>query len=166
MPGRGGAGNWAAVQQEQQRGSADIEANQSSASSEAPIAGPSVPRQDRQYATSGRGGAGNWYSPSELHKTGTFQSTPTTGTSAPDAAAGWSAMLSGAQAKGRDVVQKTGRGGAGNFATYGVTAEEQRALERMQEEQKGEKLKAHVEASVNAMLAEPPKAKLSGPAPP
>ena len=163
MPGRGGAGNWEAVQQAKAQIKTDVEAQQSS---QAPIAGPSVPREQRENAYSGRGGSGNWYSPKELHKTGNFQDTVlgSTGTSAPDAAAGWSAMLAGSQAKGNDVVRKVGRGGAGNM-TYGVTEDEERAIRKMQEEQRGKELKAHIEEKVNSTLAEPPKAKLSGPEP-
>lgn len=162
MPGRGGAGNWQAAQEAQNTPKVvDLEAQQSSASTETPVAGPSAPRADQQYAFSGRGGSGNSYNPKELHQKGTFQNTDLSHASASDAAAGWSSMLSGAQAKGSDVVRAAGRGGSGNMV-YGVTDDERVALRKMQEEQEGKKIAADVEASVNATLAEPPKARLPG----
>lgn len=165
MPGRGGAGNWEAVQQAKERAKTEVEANQAP---EAPIvlADPSVRREQREKAYTGRGGSGNRYSPKELHKNGTFQDTVlgSTGTSAFDTAAGWSAMLSSTQAKGSDVVRKFGRGGAGNMI-YDVTEDEERVIRKMQEELKGKELRQHIEENVNATLVEPPKAKLAGPEP-
>ncbi|KAM3415753.1 hypothetical protein BST61_g9264 [Cercospora zeina] len=165
MPGRGGAGNWQAAQQAQNNPKEDdLEAQKSSASTETPVAGPSTPRADQQYAFSGRGGSGNSYNPKELHQKGTFQTTDLSHTSASDAAAGWSSMLSGAQTKGSDIVRAAGRGGSGNIV-YGVTDDERAAIRKMQEEEEGKKIAASVEASVNATLAEPPKAKLHDPYP-
>ncbi|KAF2212409.1 hypothetical protein CERZMDRAFT_84753 [Cercospora zeae-maydis SCOH1-5] len=161
MPGRGGAGNWQAQQaQSHPKQEEDLEAQKSSPSTETPVAGPSTPRADQQYAFSGRGGSGNSYNPKELHRKGTCQNADLSHTSAADAAAGWSSTLSGVQTKGSDLVRAAGRGGSGNMI-YGVTDDERAAIRKMQEEEEAKKIAASVEASVNATLAEPPKAKLA-----
>ncbi|EME89106.1 uncharacterized protein MYCFIDRAFT_193103 [Pseudocercospora fijiensis CIRAD86] len=150
MPGRGGAGNILVQQQQAKRGADDLEANQQII---ATSADSSLPREKQQYAHTGRGGAGNWYSPQELKQTGTYDD------GLPAAAASAQAQQTAAEP-----VRRYGRGGAGNMS-FGVSEDEEHAIgNRMAEEEaKREKVAADVEANVNAMLAEPPKARLSGP---
>ncbi|KAF7194871.1 hypothetical protein HII31_01604 [Pseudocercospora fuligena] len=154
MPGRGGAGNILVQQQQAKRGAEDLEANQQiiDQSATATSADSSLPREKQQYAYTGRGGAGNWYSPQELKQTGTYDDRLPAAASAQ------------AQQAAVEPVRKYGRGGAGNMS-FGVSEDEERAIrKRMEEEEaKREKVAADVEANVNAMLPEPPKAKLSGP---
>lgn len=160
MPGRGGAGNWQAAQQESEKVQADVEADRSLSSS---AAGSTVPREQREHAYSGRGGSGNWYSPKELHQNGTFKDLVLGGSTAPKDNNITNITTTTTNNNSSSVTRKVGRGGAGNM-TFGVTEDEERALRRSQEEQqKGKEISSHVEATVNATLAEPPKAKLPGP---
>lgn len=159
MPGRGGAGNWQAAQQESEKVQADVEADRSLSSS---AAGSTVPREQREHAYSGRGGSGNWYSPKELHQNGTFKDLVLGGSPA-SKDNNTTNITTTTNNNSSSVTRKVGRGGAGNM-TFGVTEDEERALRRSQEEQqKGKEISSHVEATVNATLAEPPKAKLPGP---
>ncbi|KXT03833.1 hypothetical protein AC578_8926 [Pseudocercospora eumusae] len=154
MPGRGGAGNILVQQQQAKRDAGDLEANQQiiDQSATAASADSSLPREEQQYAYTGRGGAGNWYRAQELKQTGTYDDRLPAAVSAQ------------AQQAAVEPVRKYGRGGAGNMS-FGVSEDEERAIrKRMEEEEaKREKVAADVEANVNAMLPEPPKAKLSGP---
>lgn len=165
MPGRGGAGNILNLQQRDKRITQDLEANQQAAE-QLTIATPSadaiLSRDQQKYAYTGRGGAGNWYSPQQLVETGTYDDT------LPVQAASHSSegFAVACQQAAAEPVRRYGRGGAGNMS-FGVSEYQERAIQkRMQdEEQKREKVKADVESEVNAMLPEPPKAKLSGSAP-
>lgn len=161
MPGRGGAGNWQAAQQETEKVQADVEADRSLSSSAAGSIHV-VSREQREHAYSGRGGSGNWYSPKELHQNGTFQDLVLGGSPAPqdNNTTNITTTNNNNNSSSSSVTRKLGRGGAGNM-TFGVTEDEERALRRCQEEQqKGKDISSHVEATVNATLAEPPKAKL------
>lgn len=167
MPGRGGAGNILAVQQEKQRVAEDLESNQQVADQTSNPSSADLPlRQDQQYAHSGRGGAGNYYSPRELEETGSFNDTLPTGLGAASNASASTAAGSSVPAgqngnAASEPVRRYGRGGAGNMS-FGVTEDEARVYRkrREEEEQRQEKLKADVEANVNAILMEPPRARL------
>lgn len=66
--GRGGAGNYEAIQRENEKVANDLEANQSAADNATNNYVPPdiAERSEAQYAHTGRGGAGNYYSPREL----------------------------------------------------------------------------------------------------
>ncbi|CAK4032613.1 Hypothetical predicted protein [Lecanosticta acicola] len=154
MSGRGGAGNILAIQQENARISADLEANQSAADS---YNAPAPMRSEQQYAHSGRGGAGNYYSPKQLSETGQYR----------DTNIGEVADLSGRRgataSEATSTTRTYGRGGVGNYA-YDASENQEKALRnKMQEdEEKQQKLKADIEAGVKETLAMPEKAKLPG----
>lgn len=173
MPyGRGGAGNIQALEQENARVSADLEANQQAAESDRkgrlPAQHPE--REEQQYAHTGRGGMGNFFSPKELSRTGNFSDAHRShilgdGTQPPaesaeqmqDAPPSYNAALSNAAP-----TRTVGRGGAGNYS-FGVSeSEEKAARKRIEDEKMREKLKEEIEAGVKDQLAMPPKAKLPG----
>ncbi|KAI9727654.1 MAG: hypothetical protein M1828_005882 [Chrysothrix sp. TS-e1954] len=110
MPGRGGAGNIEAANQQISR---DLEANRTHAEDESAKDGATTSpiaqalQQDTQpaeFAHTGRGGAGNFYSPSGLVSKGDFSR-------AEASTMGRSSEVSIGAASGR----LQGRGGAGNF---------------------------------------------------
>jgi hypothetical protein len=77
--GRGGAGNYEAIQRENEKISKDLEASQSSAdnATNAYIPPDIAERSEAQYAHTGRGGAGNYYSPKDLVANGNFSGAQT-----------------------------------------------------------------------------------------
>ncbi|KAK4554966.1 hypothetical protein LTR86_008114 [Recurvomyces mirabilis] len=173
MPyGRGGAGNIYAVGQEVARTKADVEANRSTAASsgvddEQPT--DQMREGEQQYAHTGRGGAGNYYSPQQLTETGSFSNAARShiigdGTQAPSPQAS-NKMASSATTSEKSssgLSRKVGRGGAGNYA-FGVgESEENAARKRIDEEQRRQQVQADVEKGVEAMLAPPPKARVTG----
>lgn len=171
--GRGGAGNIAAVNQENERIDNDLEANQAAAESVDRdfVPPPDIARDEQKYAHSGRGGAGNYYSPGELDKTGAFSDAhrshiPGDGTLAPsdDSKAPAAAPPSYSSVPSpNEVPRKTGRGGAGNY-DFGINEWEQRAAKkRWEEDQKQQKLKEDIEKGVKQTLAFPEVAKTKVP---
>lgn len=158
MPGRGGAGNILAVQQENERVAADLEANQSAAGS---YAQPTPIRNEPQYAHSGRGGAGNFYSPKELSQNGQYKDTDF-GNGTQDSRLATADPFSNAKPLSGPT-RTYGRGGVGNY-TYDASENQEQALRRriQEDEDKQQKLKADIEAGVKETLAMPPKAKLPG----
>ena len=144
--GRGGSGNFQAVEKENAKVAADLEANQAAADtySRNPLQSDYLKREPAQYAYTGRGGAGNLYSPQELKESrATPGGEPTS----------WSETTS---------TRTHGRGGAGNYE-YGLGESEQRAAQKKaEEEQSREKLKQDIEKGVMENLAMPQKAKLPG----
>jgi hypothetical protein len=168
--GRGGAGNIQAVEEENARISADLEANQQAAEAENQQ-GLSDRSKEQQYAHTGRGGAGNWYSPRELRERGHFSDAdrshilgdgtqpPTDSARSGDNAA---APPSYTVTQTSSQTSKVGRGGAGNIS-FGVNEDEERAArKRLAQQEAQEKLKADIEKGVKERLAMPPKAKLPG----
>jgi hypothetical protein len=77
--GRGGAGNYEAIQRENQKINKDLEASQSAADSATNNFAPPdlAERSEAQYAHTGRGGAGNYYSPRNLAEHGNFSGAQT-----------------------------------------------------------------------------------------
>lgn len=77
--GRGGAGNYEAIQRENEKVANDLEANQSAADNATNNYVPPdiAERSEAQYAHTGRGGAGNYYSPRELTEHGNFSGAQT-----------------------------------------------------------------------------------------
>ncbi|KAK5125355.1 hypothetical protein LTR85_000464 [Meristemomyces frigidus] len=167
MPyGRGGAGNFQAIEQESARVAADVEANQPAADSNSTDAA-AVERQEQQYAHMGRGGVGNWYSPKELKEKGHFSDAHRShilgdGTLPPADSTDSGAPPSYNTAQPSTETTRTyGRGGAGNYS-FGVSESEERAArKRMRQEETKEKLKADIERNVQESLAMPEKAKIS-----
>lgn len=154
MSGRGGAGNILERQQESRLAASDLEAAYSLADLSKERGAPADPpgtRETQQYAHKGRGGAGNYYSPRDLKSAGSFHDTEVQ----------HSASVPRDNTASIEPVRKYGRGGAGNM-TFGVTEDEERAIRRRTEEelQRKQELGAHVEASVQALLPRPPKARL------
>lgn len=144
--GRGGAGNIQAVEEENARVAADLEANQSAADSynKNTVASDYFDREPAQYASSGRGGMGNLYDPKHLKDTMPAPGGEPTNRS------------------GNAPTRTYGRGGAGNYA-FGLGENEERAAQKTaEEEQSREKLKQDIERGVMKQLATPPKAKLAG----
>lgn len=161
MPGRGGAGNILAVQQENERVAADLEANQSAAES---YAQPTPIRNEPQYAHSGRGGAGNFYSPKELSQKGQYKDTDLSQVGDGTKDSGLATTDPFSNAKPLSGPTRTyGRGGVGNYS-YDASENQEKALRKKMEEDedKQQKLKADIEAGVKETLAMPPKAKLPG----
>lgn len=169
--GRGGAGNYEAVQRENEKVSQDLEANQGAAdSATSSYLPPDIAEKgEAQYAHTGRGGAGNYYSPQDLSKTGNFDGAETShilgdGTPAPSesvrptAAPAFDGMLTAVGGP----TPKTGRGGAGNY-DFGINEAERKAARQHQESDvKQQRLKEDVEKGVKEQLAFPSKAKLPG----
>lgn len=166
--GRGGAGNYEAIQRENEKISNDLEANQVAAeSATSSFIPPDIAdKNEAQYAHTGRGGAGNYYSPQELTQKGTFGGAQTShvlgdGTPLP------SDDVRPAAAPAHDGVPsavKTGRGGAGNM-NYDIginEAERKAAREHEEADRKQQALKDDVEKGVKESLAFPSKAKLPG----
>lgn len=77
--GRGGAGNYEAIERENKKINNDLEASQSAADSALNDVVPHniAERSEAQYAHTGRGGAGNYYSPRDLTEQGNFQGAQT-----------------------------------------------------------------------------------------
>jgi predicted transcriptional regulator len=77
--GRGGAGNYEAIQRENEKISKDLEASQSAAEKATNNYLPPdiAERSEAQYAHTGRGGAGNYYSPKDLAEHGNFSGAQT-----------------------------------------------------------------------------------------
>ncbi|KAM0719927.1 hypothetical protein Q7P37_004062 [Cladosporium fusiforme] len=168
--GRGGAGNYEAVQRENEKISHDLEANQSAADSATDSYLPPdiAEKGEAQYAHTGRGGAGNYYSPQDLSQTGNFAGAQTShilgdGTPAPvDDAKPAAAPAIGVTGSNIGVTPKTGRGGAGNY-DFGINeAERKAAREHEQADHKQQALREDVEKGVKDQLAFPSKAKLPG----
>lgn len=166
--GRGGAGNYEAIQRENEKISKDLEANQSAADNATnDYAPPDIAeKSEAQYAHTGRGGAGNYYSPQDLSQKGNFVGAQTShilgdGTPAPSentrpaAAPAATGTLGGPP-------PKTGRGGAGNF-DFGINEAERKAARQHEEaDRRQQQLKEDVEKGVKENLAFPSKAKLPG----
>lgn len=155
--GRGGAGNIQAVEQENKRIAADLEAGQDAAKS---FSQPPPLREEQQYAHSGRGGAGNYYSPKELSDTGVYKDSGL-GKKVGD---GVDTIGNEPVPQAKEEVRKVGRGGAGNYAAFDSSEGQTRALEKRLEADRAmrEMVKADVEEKVKSTLAEPPRAKLAG----
>ena len=77
--GRGGAGNYEAIQRENEKVNNDLERSQSTADKDVINYVPPdiAERSEAQYAHTGRGGAGNYYSPRDLVETGNFSGAQT-----------------------------------------------------------------------------------------
>jgi hypothetical protein len=77
--GRGGAGNYEAIQRENEKINKDLEASQSAADNATNNFAPPdlAERSEAQYAHTGRGGAGNYYSPKNLAEQGSFSGAQT-----------------------------------------------------------------------------------------
>ena len=77
--GRGGAGNYEAIQRENEKVNNDLERSQSTAEKAGInyIPPDIAERTEAQYAHTGRGGAGNYYSPRDLVETGNFSGAQT-----------------------------------------------------------------------------------------
>ena len=147
--GRGGAGNIQAVEQENVRMTADIEANHGTAESYSKESLPAeyTRREEQLYAHMGRGGMGNYYSPKEWSKNGDRMDSSTP--------------------KDQEFIEGSnhatttyGRGGAGNYALISAVKEENAARERVAEARTREKLRRDAENGVQQRLAVPAKAKL------
>ena len=138
--GRGGAGNFQAVQQANAQISADLEANQAAAGSLQ--SDYLAERQQRQYAYSGRGGIGNVYSTNELKETAPASEVETT-------------------TQGSEETTRTaGRGGAGNYEYAANDNKGKAEREHTEEARSRQKLKQDIERCVEEQLAMPQKAKL------
>lgn len=170
--GRGGAGNYDAVQRENEKIANDLESSQSAAESAMDSYMPPdiAEKGEAQYAHTGRGGAGNYYSPQDLSQTGNFSGADTShilgdGTPAPpseDAKPAAPPAFDGMPSATGGPTAKTGRGGAGNF-DFGINeAERKAAREHEEADQKQQKLRDDVEKGVKEHLAFPSKAKLPG----
>lgn len=77
--GRGGAGNYEAIQRENEKVNNDLERSQSTAEKAGInyIPPDIAERSEAQYAHTGRGGAGNYYSPRDLAEQGNFMGAQT-----------------------------------------------------------------------------------------
>lgn len=77
--GRGGAGNYEAIQRENEKANNDLERSQSTAEKAGINYVPPdiAERSEAQYAHTGRGGAGNYYSPRDLVENGNFSGAQT-----------------------------------------------------------------------------------------
>lgn len=169
--GRGGAGNYEAVQRENEKISHDLESNQSAAdNANNSFLPPDIAEKgEPQYAHTGRGGAGNYYSPQDLTQTGNFAGAQTShilgdGTPAPadDARPAAAPAVGSMGSAVGGVTPKTGRGGAGNY-DFGINeAERKAAREHEQADHKQQQLRDDVEKGVKEQLAFPSKARLPG----
>lgn len=163
--GRGGAGNYEAIQRENEKISNDLEANQSAADNATNSYVPPdiAEKGEAQYAHTGRGGAGNYYSPQDLSQTGNFSGAQTShilgdGTPAPSD----NVRPAAAPAVTGGPIPKTGRGGAGNY-DFGINEAERKAARQHEEaDRRQQRLKEDVEQGVKENLAFPSKAKLPG----
>jgi hypothetical protein len=161
--GRGGAGNYEAIQRDNEKINGDLEASQSAADNAANSYVPPdiADKSEAQYAHTGRGGAGNYYSPQDLSQTGNFVGAQTShilgdGTPAP------SDNTTRPAAAPAAAPPKTGRGGAGNF-DFGINEAERKAARQYEEaDRRQQRLKEDVEKGVQDNLAFPSKAKLPG----
>jgi hypothetical protein len=161
--GRGGAGNYDALQRDNEKINSDLEASQSAADNATNSYAPPdiAEKSEAQYAHTGRGGAGNYYSPQDLSQTGNFVGAQTShilgdGTPVP------SDNTRPAAAPAAAPPPKTGRGGAGNF-DFGINEAERKAARQHEEaDRRQQQLKQDVEKGVQENLAFPSKAKLPG----
>lgn len=166
--GRGGAGNYEAIQRENEKVNNDLERSQSTAEKAGInyIPPDIAERSEAQYAHTGRGGAGNYYSPRDLVENGNFSGAQTShilgdGTPAPSSD---NVKPAAAPAAGSGPVPtaKTGRGGAGNFE-WGTSEADRKAAQQQEEaDRRQQQLKDDVEKGVKDNLAFPSKAKLPG----
>ncbi len=149
MPiGRGGAGNIEAVEHENARVAADLEASQSSADNylnSALSSGYTKSQQQQSpHIHTGRGGAGNF---SERHQT---EQVPASG-------------LAGRVPKQSTSARPSyGRGGAGNHEQAASFRNAEASKQQQGEQLTREQLKQQIEKSVKESLAMPPKAKVAG----
>ena len=118
---------------------------------------PTSQTASQEYAHMGRGGAGNWYQPAELEKEGVF-SQPADATAIPTAVK--PQISTPWHPEGQEMpVARAGRGGAGNFVWR---SEEQGKKGQSEEKRVREEVSQGVERDVEAGLAKPGAALLSG----
>jgi hypothetical protein len=145
--GRGGAGNIQAIEQENARIAADLEANQSSADNalnERLPAGLPSHKVAQPYTHTGRGGAGNFVDSKDLRQEDI------------------SGHRSNADPAGTMAGARYGRGGAGNHEFIAGLKNQEDAKQREGEHITREQLKEEIEKGVKESLAMPQKAKLAG----
>jgi hypothetical protein len=145
--GRGGAGNIQAIEQENARIAADLEANQSAtdnALNDRLTSGISTQKEAQPCTHTGRGGAGNFVDSKDLRQEDI------------------SGHRSNADASGTVAGAKYGRGGAGNHEFIAALKEQEDAKQLEGEHITREQLKQEIERVVKESLAMPQKAKLAG----